>query len=719
MRIGIVGCGLNSDYHINFAGTYQGAKIVGIADRDSAKARECGAKHGIAGIYSGIAELVKHEQPDVVHIVTPPRAHYALVKEALELKCHVLVEKPMALSLREAKELFGLADRHRVKLCTMHNHFFDPCMSEARDHVENGRAGRIINVESYYGLNTRIPAFREYPAPGVIPWLYTLPGGVYHDFMAHPLYVLLEYTGRPREIKVMKQSHGVLPWDMPDELRILINGEKAFGTVTFSFAARPHLHFVRIYGTKMMAEVDFNTMVTVTHPVSPLPKAAQKALYNISGSRQLFSKTVSNTINFVRGKLKGYQGMEVLIHKFYDSVKQNSAPPVTRQQALLVIETMDEIWRQVNPEQASFAPVIPQQAYALKHKEKILVTGGTGFLGARLVERLAAYGYTVRVLARKLANIGRLKKLGVEIFFGDVADKESLKPLFEGIDIVIHAAAGTSGSKRDSETGTIQGTRNVLEMSEKSRIQKFVYISSCSVYGVADYKANQLVSEDSSLERQPLKRGAYSASKQQAEGLVMEAMKKNKFPVVILRPGTIYGPGGELFTPMMGFSLFNKAFIVIGNGKFELPIVYIDNLVEAITASVRSSKADNKIFNVVDSERITKRQYIRKLMKRLYPGSRTIYFPYSLFYAVTWAQEILCRVLKREPFLSRYRLTSSQRNIRYDNSRIIGRLGWRPSVSFGEAVEAIIKFERKDGSASTEESPQPGQPHEMVAVQRH
>jgi nucleoside-diphosphate-sugar epimerase/predicted dehydrogenase len=695
MKIGIVGCGLNSDYHINFSRAYQGANIVGLVDSDTEKAKECAARYDIKGIFPSIKELVEKANPEVLHILTPPRTHFALAKEAMELGCHVLVEKPLGLNLNDAKALYDIAEKMGVKLCTMHNHFFDPCMSTAHNFVQSGQFGNIINVESYYGLNTRIPAFRDYPVPNVLPWLYSLPGGVYQDFMAHPLYVLLEYTGNPKEIKVMHQTHGILPQEMPDEIRILINGEKALGTLTFSFAARPHLHFVRIYGTKMMGEVDINAMTTVTHPVSSLPKAAQKATYNLSEGLQLFRSTTSNVFNFVRGKLKPYQGMKILIHKFYDSIRCGSDIPVTKEQALLVLRAMDEIWKQIEIKPLNFEPIIPEgYQYPLKHAEKVLVTGGTGFLGKRIVKHLVAEGYPIRVLARKLSDIEPLKKKGTEIFYGDVADKASLEEAFKGIDLVIHAAAGTSGSQKDSETATLLGTRNVIELSGKYRIKKLVYISSCSVYGVSDYDTNHLVNEDASLERFPERRGVYSASKQEAERLVIESMRNKAFPVIILRPGAIYGPGGDLFTAMMGFSLFNKVFIIIGNGKFELPFVYVDNLADVIVTALQHDEANNEIFNVVDRDKITKKAYMQNLMKKLYPKSWTFYFPYGLFYSIVWCQEVVFRFLKKKPFLTRYRLVSSQRNIRYDSLKIADRLHWSPRVSFNEAVSVIIDHER-------------------------
>jgi len=694
MKIGIVGCGLNSDYHINFARSYPGSEIVGVVDRDEKKAKDCAQKYNIQGVFPSIKEMVEQSKPDVIHIVTPPKTHYALAKEAIALKCNVLVEKPLALKLQEAQELYDLAERHAVKLCTMHNHLFDPCMAGVHKRVKQGDFGKIINVESYYGLNTQIPAFREYPVPNVLPWLYTMPGGVYHDFMAHPLYVMLDYTGKPIDVKVMHKTFGTLPHGIPDELRILIKGEKAFGTLTFSFAAKPHLHFVRIYGTGMMAEVDFNTMINIMHPVSSLPKAAQKATYNLSESWQLFKATTTNVINFVRGKLKPYQGMKILIHRFYDYIQGKGEIPVTREQALLVMETMDEIWRQVPPKPLNFDPIIPPAEYLVKQRGKILVTGGTGFLGNGLIRRLVNEGYPVRVLARKLSKIEHLKAMGVEIFFGDVADLESLTAAFQGIDLVLHAAADTAGNAKAGELSTIQGTRNVIDLCRQFKVKKLVYISSCSVYGVADYKKGHFVTEESSLERFPERRGHYSLAKLKAEQIVTEAMEDKRLPIVCLRPGTYFGPGGDIFTPMMGFAVGHKLFAIIGKGDFTLPLVSVDNLVDAIIMVMQKSEGDGKVYNVVDSNPPTKKQYVESFLKKLYPNAKYIYLPYTMFYGIVYLQEIMIGMLKRSPFLTRYRLVSSQKKISYDSSRIRNELKWTPPATIQDAYEKVIHYER-------------------------
>lgn len=694
MKIATVGCGLNSDYHISFAKDYPGAEIVGVVDKDEEKARQCAGDHDIKSVYLNIQELVEEKRPDAIHIVTPPQTHYLLAKEGIQCKCHVLIEKPIALNIQEARELFELAESYGVKLCTMHNHFFDPCMLKARELIRTGKAGEIINVESYYGLNTRIDAFRKYPAPDVLPWIYSLPGGVFHDFMAHPLYVMLPYLGKVQDIQVMEKSFGELPQNISDELRILIKGDQAFGVLTFSFAAKPHHHFVRIYGTKMMIHVNFDTMTTTCHPVSHLPKAAQKATYNLSESWQLFSNTISNVWNFGRGKLRPYQGMKDLIHRFYDAINGKGEIPVLKENALMVIETMDKIWNQIkNKSLSSFDPIIPEEkAQPKKAHPRILVTGATGFLGTRLVELLTQRGYRVRALARKLSNIEKLKKLQSEIFYGDVASVDSLKPAFEGVDMVVHAAADTEGREEDSELSTIQGTKNVIDLCRHYKIRKLVYISSCSVYGVADYKKNQVVSEESSLERFPEKRGHYSNAKFKAEESITEAVNKGQ-PITVLRPGTIFGPGGEIFTPMMGFSLGSKVFGIIGMGKFVLPLVYIDNLVDAVITTIEKQENMGKIFNVVDSDNVSKKMYVKLLLKKLYPKSHYIYIPFWLLYLGVFFQELLTRALGRKPFLTRYRLVSSQKNIFYDSSRIINELNWAPPYTIKDALNMVLDYE--------------------------
>jgi nucleoside-diphosphate-sugar epimerase len=323
---------------------------------------------------------------------------------------------------------------------------------------------------------------------------------------------------------------------------------------------------------------------------------------------------------------------------------------------------------------------------------KVLVTGATGFLGSRLVKRLVEEGYPVRALARKLSNLGSLKIMGAEIVFGDMGDEASIAAAVKGVDVVVHAAAGTSGTAKDSDTATIQGTRNILEACRTSRVKKLVYISSCNVYEVAGYTENQVVTEEAQLERFPLRRGHYSAAKLQAESLVTDSMNHDGCPTVVLRPGTLYGPGAAVYTGMMGVSFARRIFIVFGDGESELPLVHVDNTVDAIVECISSSAADNQVFNVVDQDLVTKKMYMERVVKPLYPKATVIYCPMSVLLTLTWLQEKLLAILGKQPFLTVYRLVSSQKRVRYGTSKIENAISWRSRIRFEQGADQLIRL---------------------------
>ena len=322
---------------------------------------------------------------------------------------------------------------------------------------------------------------------------------------------------------------------------------------------------------------------------------------------------------------------------------------------------------------------------------RVLVTGATGFLGSRLTRRLVEEGYAVRVLVRMRSDLRLLKNLGVEIAFGDLGDGPAVNASVSGIDIVVHAGAGTGGSAKDSETATILGTRNVLEACRTHAVRKLVYISSCNVYEVAGYADNQVVTEEAQLERFPMRRGHYTAAKVQAEALVTEAMTRQYCPTVVLRPGTLFGPGGAIFTRMMGVSFARRLFVVFGDGESELPLLHVDNAVDAIVECLRNRAADGQVFNIVDPGPVTRKTYVERVIKPLHPRAMVIYCPMPLLRVLTLVQEKLLSTLGRRPFLTAYRLATSQKGVKYSTSRIERAIGWRPRISFEQGAEQLVQ----------------------------
>lgn len=319
---------------------------------------------------------------------------------------------------------------------------------------------------------------------------------------------------------------------------------------------------------------------------------------------------------------------------------------------------------------------------------KVLVTGGTGFIGRSVVRRLIQDGYGVRVLARAGANVDAVVAHGAEVSFGDVTDGPAFGRAMPGCDAVVHLAAGTQDSEAASVT-TLAGTRILIELCRQHRLERLVYVSSCSVYGVADYDENSVVTETSPLERFPERRGFYSASKRKAEEYVTEFMHTRAVPVVILRPGTVFGRGGDLFPGMMGKAV-RSWYFVIGDGSLAPPFVHVDDVAEAISRCLDREEAEGEIFNVVDPERMTKRQYVDHVIRRVDAHARVVYVPFLIVCSLTWLQEVVCKIVGRRPLLTRYRLESSQKSVVFDGSKIAAKVGWKPARSLRDALSELV-----------------------------
>ena len=335
MRVGIIGCGVVSEGHIHHIRRITGVEIVGVCDTDKERAQEISHRFGIRHIYRDAVDMLKERVPDVVHILTPPDTHKELSIQAMEAGCHVLVEKPMALNVKEADEMIAASRHHRVTLGICHNHLFDPAVLEAKELVARGAIGRVIAVEIFWMPYLAGNRYRT------TQWIYELPGGIFHEVAPHPVYLQMEFLKTLRVVSALSKKTGS---DLPtpsDELRVLFDGESGQGSLSISVCANPYLVFLNIYGTDMSIHVDIINNTLVKFKRSGLGKIS-KALVNIDHSLQLLSKTITNTIGTLQGRRT--LGHGILIEKFYESLRKGTDPPVTGEDGRAAVAVLDQIW---------------------------------------------------------------------------------------------------------------------------------------------------------------------------------------------------------------------------------------------------------------------------------------------------------------------------------------------------------------------------------------
>lgn len=312
----------------------------------------------------------------------------------------------------------------------------------------------------------------------------------------------------------------------------------------------------------------------------------------------------------------------------------------------------------------------------------MLVTGATGFVGRSVVRALRQAGCRVAALVRSDRGEETIGfDPGVSIRRADIRDATSLRVALQGISAVVHAAADTSGTLDGGRDVTIQGTRNVLDAAEAAGVKRFVYVSSCSVYAYSTRRTGEVLDEDAELEPAPERRGAYSWAKTIADDEVGDRMQDAPFDIVTIRPGLVWGNGVDPRPAMVGVS-GGPFFFVIGPSDFQLPLVHVDDLADAIRLAVLEEGLAGLTLNAVNPEHATKADWVDRVLRPQSPRARCLTVPYSAVWALVGATELLCRVIRATPPLTLYRLNSSQRPVRISSDRLLN-LGWTPKRSLG------------------------------------
>ena len=326
---------------------------------------------------------------------------------------------------------------------------------------------------------------------------------------------------------------------------------------------------------------------------------------------------------------------------------------------------------------------------------KALVTGGTGFLGRHLVERLALQGDEVWVLARSGQSVANLRGLGVHFVPGDIRQWPTLRKVVEDKDVIFHCAGKVASSGRwvDFLEANVLGTERLIQAATAERVRRFVHVSSIGVYGARP--AGTVISEDDGYDGNAA-RGGYTRSKIMADQLAFWYANARSAPITVIRPATIYGPGGKNGLVRVGTRV-GKLNVIFGDGQNLLPLVYVDNVVDALVLAARRDEAIGRAYNVVDDEKITQRAFIRKMGPALGAKRATVYLPLPAVRLLAAGADLAKAALRggrRSPQGLFSRIARSLQSVQYDTSRAKAELGWKPRVDFEAAIKRMTKTDR-------------------------
>lgn len=324
--------------------------------------------------------------------------------------------------------------------------------------------------------------------------------------------------------------------------------------------------------------------------------------------------------------------------------------------------------------------------------QRLLITGATGFVGGHIAEAAVARGDQVHTIARESSDTSLLQSWGVTIHRGDLTDPETVRRALDGIDVVVHCAAkvGDWGPVEDYRAVNVEALRHLLEACQSRPLHRFVHMSTLGVYAARHHQGT-----DESEPLPPRHMDGYTQTKVEAEHLALDAHRLHGVPVVVLRPGFVYGPRDRTVLPKLVDNLRRGVVRFIGDpAKLHMNTIYVGNLVDAVFLAIDNPKAVGQIYNLTDGEKVTKLHFFNTITDGL--GLPRVQKRVPLFIA-----RIVARILEGRarrigkpdaPRLTQARLKFLGLDLDFSIEKARRELGYSPKTSFDEGMRQTLEW---------------------------
>jgi nucleoside-diphosphate-sugar epimerase len=318
----------------------------------------------------------------------------------------------------------------------------------------------------------------------------------------------------------------------------------------------------------------------------------------------------------------------------------------------------------------------------------VLVTGGGGFLGSAIIERLVERGDAVRSLSR--GQYPKLAAMGIDQVRGDIADRQAVQRACAGVELVFHVAAKPPpwGKYRDYHKTNVSGTQNVIDECIRSNISRLVYTSTPSVV----FDGTDMQGVDESVPYPAKFNAFYPETKAKAEQLVLKATGTH-LRTVVIRPHQIWGPGDPHFAPRLIARA--KKLKRIGSGKNLIDTTYIDNAVDAHIMAAdtleKNPEISGKTYFISQADPIPAWDMINAILAAagLPPVKGVISYKTARF--IGGVLEFFYRTFRipGEPQMTRFLADAVAKSHWFDISAAKKDLGYKPIVPMAEGLRRL------------------------------
>ncbi len=326
---------------------------------------------------------------------------------------------------------------------------------------------------------------------------------------------------------------------------------------------------------------------------------------------------------------------------------------------------------------------------------KVLVTGGGGFLGRYIVEKLLARGETVRVFAR--GKYDELERAGVEVVRGDLRSYDALNDACKNIDALFHVAAlaGVWGKAKDYFDINVTGTKNVIKACKENHVRKLIYTSSPSVVFGTDAITGATEAQCRYPDRYLCD---YPRTKAIAERAVLNANRDSGLLTVSLRPHLIWGPRDNNLIPRIIERAKQRKLKKVGDGTNMVDIVYVENAADAhlnaLDALQEGAAAAGKAYFISQGEPVNLWDWIDTLLDMVGAPKVDKRISFETAYRVGAIMERMYRLfrIKQEPLMTRFVASQLAKSHYFDISAAREDLGYSPAVSTEDGLRRLVKY---------------------------
>ena len=344
LEVAIIGCGYVANGHLEAWRKVPQAHVVAVSDLNEVLARNTAHTWKVPYYYKSLTEVMANTSVDLVDVCTPPQAHATLAIQAMEAGKNVLIEKPMAMTVKEAQEIVNCQRDNHVKAGVIHNWLFEQPVLAATSLVERGLVGEVLSVvvEALNRNEDSMAANRDH-------WSHRLPGGRFSEMLAHPIYLIRHFLrGEVNVLDVQVSKLGNYPWVKSDELSATFNVGEKLGRSYVSLNSSRDAIYVNLYGKEGIIKLDIiNSTVTV------LPRVGNSRFAKgFDSLRQAFQILKWTTQSAGKVALRRWSsGHDTCMKLFVESLANDSKPPVSVEDGLAVTKTLEETCKRIDEEE--------------------------------------------------------------------------------------------------------------------------------------------------------------------------------------------------------------------------------------------------------------------------------------------------------------------------------------------------------------------------------